>query len=135
MWEQLSKSPPVLSGIDAVFRCPDHERWTVKVAEVFSCGEHIPLVEGLHVLGEIAADPPLGLQWAQPGVDNLIGNRSLRHPAKGERQAAQGVHAQEVRPEEGSSRHLDTDLCEPSAQTTPGLLEGFSRSEHPSRDC
>src|SRR5713226_432682 len=135
MWEQLSKSPPVLSGIDAVFRCPVHERRTVKVAEVFSCGEHVPLVEGLHVLGEIAADPPLGLQWAQPGVDNLIGNRSLRHPAKGERQAAQGVHAQELRHEEGSSRYLDTDLCGPSGQTRWEVLEGFAGSEHQSRDA
>ncbi len=63
VWEQLGKPPPVLAGIDTVLRRPDHECRTVKAAEEPSRSEHIPLIEGLHELGEIAADPPLGLQW------------------------------------------------------------------------
>ncbi len=89
----------------------------------------------MHVLGEIAADPPLGLQWTQPGVDNLVGDRSLRHPPESERQAAQCVHTQGLCQEEGSTRHLDADLCGPSRQTGREVLEGFAGSEHQSRDA
>jgi hypothetical protein len=46
--EQFSPPPPIRCEIDSVFRCPDHQCWTVKATEVFSRGKYVSLVGGMY---------------------------------------------------------------------------------------
>ncbi len=135
LWQQFGQAPPMRRRHHTVLGGPDHQLWTVKAAQALGRGEHVSLVEGMHVFAQIAANSPLGLRWTQPGVDQLSGNGSLCHPPKGERQAAERVPVQGLSQQEVARWQLDAKLCSSSRQTGREVLKGFAGRDHESRDA
>jgi len=124
----------VVGALHAILRRPDHECGTVKGPQPLADLEHLAAAGAGRVLAQVASYAPLGLQRPQPAVDQLVGQRALGHPAKGDRKATQGAQAHRLHRQEDAARDHRGQPQVLARQPGRVVLKRFARRDHQPSD-
>jgi hypothetical protein len=102
--KQVGQAPTVPGGLHAVLGRPNHERGTVKAPQPLADLQQLVAAGAGGVLAQVASNALLGLQWPQPAVEQLVGQRAFGQPAEGDRQPTQGAQPHRLHRQEDASR-------------------------------